>query len=659
MISHPVFPEVVFKNKFKRLQRSIVCKLVIGLKVLLCAVNSKYIHSNPAVYSLKCSFLHYCDLYNPACGRQIEIQIREFTINDAYDAVITDIASAAPDVIAFSVYLWNIEYITRLCCDLRIILPERYIILGGPEISFGTGHTSLSHENYDYIISGEGERAFYALLLWLYTGMSSACRKDCQPAARYLSQTTREVNFSDKMQVSVDGVPESFAFCVCGQTVCCAPITDLSEIPFIYNKDNIGRFRNRIVYYEASRGCPYRCAYCLSAACGKVRLLPIERVYQDIFFFYENRVGQVKFVDRTFNCIRDRAYAIIRFIAEQYQERQQRGDNPETHFHFEAAADLLDNEFIKFINQLPPGLIQFEFGIQSANKEVLEACDRGGKILKLFRNISQLVMGGTVNVHVDLIAGLPHETLALFRKSFNETYALKAHQLQLGFLKLLAGAPLNHMQQEHAYVFSKYPPYEIIRNQYLSYQEIIRLKQVEDVLERYYNSNRFSASLDYLMPYFNSPFDFYDALGQFYKEEGYLFQPISSRKMYDLLLMFADKTGSNGKFYPMGKASCQFELQQLKRNLLYDYFCSDSSDLPPESLRELWRPERTCRETAARLKQQADLFFGSEAEVRKEIKGAGYAVRFIAGNAYLFDYSKRNAVTNRYPCILIPPEYMS
>ncbi len=554
--------------------------------VLLCALNSQFVHSNLAVHSLACASRNYAEQY----GIKLEaIWIKEYSINDGYDRIRYSILECRPNVVAFSVYLWNVSIVAKLVGDVRKALPDCQIVLGGPEVSFG--NATIGEDDYDYLIVGEGERAFFTFLA---------------------------------VRANPDFViPDFFGYRCLGKRISANPVENLAELPFPYQEENVPLFTNRILYYEASRGCPFRCAYCLSSACGSVRLLPEERVFHDIDCFLSAGVPQVKFVDRTFNCQPERAYRIIQYILQQSKRKQ-------TNFHFEVAGDLFRPALLELLREAETGRIQLEIGIQSTYQPALQASSRIANLEKCFQNIRTLLEPANIHIHVDLIAGLPYETLALFRRSFCQVYELGAHQVQLGFLKLLSGAPFHSMVEEHAYCFSAVPPYEILSNRYLSVNDLLELKRVEYVLDRYYNSGRFATALSYLLPFFEDAYELYRRLGLFYQERGYLFQPLSSRRTYDALAEFAAGLLPDG-----GK--------KLKCCLLFDYFSSDWSDLPPESLRELWTPERRCRE-----------------KVQNWMKGKGLSpgknqtVRLVGQDAYLFRYEEKNPVTGRFSSCFLP-----
>ena len=537
-------------------------------KILLCALNSQYIHSNPAVWSLKTAAEQYAGEYQIDLP---EIEIGEYTINDSHGQVLGSILRKEPDILGFSVYIWNVGRIQALLEDIRAVLPKCQIILGGPEVSFGT--PQIPAHLYDHVLAGEGERTFFALLLRLLGVESPKGFDSHRPLAG-------------------------------------------EEIPFIYSDENIGCFEKRIVYYESSRGCPFSCAYCLSGAEDRVRFKPLEQVYKEIDFFVRHKVPQVKFVDRTFNCNPVRSKKILAYILE-------RAGNTSMNFHFECAGDLFDEEQLAVIRQAPKGLFQFEIGIQSTYEPALCAACRKTDIRKVFTNVERLMEKGNANVHVDLIAGLPEENYARFSQSFNEVYALKAHQLQLGFLKILKGATLNQMVDRYGYVFSKNPPYEILQNHSLTNEEILRMKAVEDVLNRYYNSGRYGRTLSFLAEKSSAPWALYEDLSRWFLEKGLLGRGISARNASEELLAYAVNR------YPE-------ERETLCWCLLEDFYRADPSDVVPISLKPYHKPAALARKMVPDCP-------------------SGQTVRFIREQIYFIDYGKKDPVTGLFSMDLFCP----
>ena len=546
--------------------------------IKICAVNSKFIHSNLAVHSLAHYYYRLCKEVNIEYA---EIKIHEYTVNDVYKNVLLSVLSDNPEIIAFSVYIWNIEFVAKLCGDIKKISPQTKIILGGPEVSFDI---SLDENIYDYIIAGEGERAFFCLI--------------------------NEIRGND-----IAYYKEKSDFRIDGKKITCKEIENLSEIPFVYAQTDINLFRDRIIYYESSRGCPFSCSYCLSACGNGVRYLPLERVYSDIdFFIKKEAVKQVKFVDRTFNSNKNRAFAIFEYIINNAVS-----DKRDINFHFEICADLFDENMINLLSTAKSGLIQFETGIQTTNEKTLELCARKTDIKKCFDNINQLLKQGNINIHVDLIAGLPADTFESFKDAFNQVYSLNAHQFQLGFLKLLKGAPINNQIQQYGYRFSEYPPYEILRNADISHEELSTLNRIEIALDKFYNSRRFESSLNYLInccDCFESPFDFYLHLSSYLMQRDLLYRPLSLENLYSILLDFAISYK-------------EIDIAYLKEMLLLDYHRSDIYDKPPKAVRDIWEPYKNYKSTAIH-------------------ENANLTARKIGQRYYYFDYSKKNSVTNQY-----------
>lgn len=460
------------------------------MKTLLVAVNAKYIHSNPAVRCLK----EYAVKHHT---REIgEIEIAEYTINQQIEFIIAKIAAQKPDVIGFSCYIWNYEYIRKICKSLSHILPHTVMVLGGPEVSYHCDR-ALSECHANYCISGEGEILFMNLIEDIAAGNPP---KEAILGHGYSNDTV-----------------------------------DLGDIPFIYH--DMAEFQNRIIYYETSRGCPFRCAYCLSSIKGSdapVRFLPMERVYADLDFFLENKVPQVKFVDRTFNCDKGRALEIIEYIKAH--------DNGITNFHFEVAAELLDDALIASLQDARFELFQLEIGVQSTNPPTLKAIHRFTQPDKLRDIISRLQKNRNIHLHLDLIAGLPHEGITEFARSFDFVYSLKPQQFQLGFLKVLAGSAMEQMSEKYGIVYADYPPYEVLFTNDLPYEDVQVLKAVENVVELYYNSGRFQKTLHFFEVLFAEKnltyYELYHRLGLFYQQNGYADSSQSILKQYEILREF-------------------------------------------------------------------------------------------------------------------------
>ena len=462
------------------------------MKIILTALNAKYIHSNLAIRSLA----NYCS------NTPHSIIIKEFTINDHEHTVLSGIFKEAPDMVCFSYYIWNKNLTLSLVDSLKKTLPHVIIVLGGPEVTDNEADIMEGHP-VDIIVTGEGEVPF-SMLLDYFAGEI----KDLSiiPGITYRDTDNR--------------VTKSM-----GQS----KLIPLDELPNVY-EDNIHMLKNKIIYYETSRGCPFSCAYCLSGKESRPRFLSLKRCYVELQFFLDNRVNQVKLIDRTFNCNKAHAMAIWQYLIEH--------DNGHTNFHFEIAADLLDTEMLTLLETARSGLFQFEIGIQSTHRPTLCAIKRKANLEACFFNIEKLVKMGNIHTHVDLIAGLPLEGFTAFKESFNAVYSLNADHIQLGFLKLLQGSALRQCAAEYGIVYKNAAPYEVLLTADLSYQEIIRLKATEEMLKLYFNSGRYKATLKWVVGLFQSPFDFYEQLADYFEKQGYDQIGHTKWRQYDILYEF-------------------------------------------------------------------------------------------------------------------------
>lgn len=474
------------------------------MKFLLTGVNAKYIHSNPALYSLR-AYSVYRDEHLSS-----EIEIAEYTINQQISAVLADIYERKPDVIAFSCYIWNWEMIQEAAEEVHKIFPDMPIWLGGPEVSFNAEEILEKMPFLTGIMVGEGEETFYELL-------TSYVNDEWKEKV----QSIRGIVYRDWTGVIRTNEERG--------------LTDLSSLPFFY--DDMADFRNRIIYYESSRGCPYRCSYCLSSIDKKVRLRDLNLVYRELDFFLKNQVPQVKFVDRTFNCNHAHAQAIWQYIRDN--------DNGVTNFHFEISADILNEEELALLETMRPGLVQLEIGVQSTNPETIREIRRVMDAEKLAGIVKRIRSGQNVHVHLDLIAGLPYEDFASFRNSFNDVYAMEPEQLQLGFLKVLKGSHMKEMEKEYGIACLSRPPYEVLYTKWLSFEDVLRLKKVEEMVELYYNSNQYTHVLPVLVRAFETPFDMFLAMAEYYEEKGYFYQSPARSYRYQILLDFAVKADAD------------------------------------------------------------------------------------------------------------------
>ena len=454
------------------------------MKILLGAVNAKYIHSNPAVYSLRAYAIE-----TGRCKKE-EIQVAEYTINHRLEDIRSDLFRRSPQFVGFSCYIWNISLIRSLIPDLVRILPGVPIWLGGPEVSFDCGEILRTMPQVKGIMRGEGEETF-ASLAQLYEETKMAP--------------------SDLQLSAIDGISFRGEDGEIIETPDREPLA-LDRIPFYYKDIPPEQMEHRIVYYESSRGCPFSCAYCLSSVEKGLRFRSLSKVLEELDYFLEQKVPQVKFIDRTFNCKKSHAMAIWNHILEK--------DRGITNFHFEIAADLLDEEELELLGQMRPGLVQLEIGVQSTNPETLKAIHRPTDLKKIGRTTARINEGKNIHQHLDLIAGLPFEDFASFQNSFNQVYAMRPEQLQLGFLKVLNGSPMEAMANEYGIVSSPNPPYEVLFTPWLSYKEVLALKGVEEMVEVHYNSRQFVTAMSLMEREFASPYEMFEALARYYEREG-------------------------------------------------------------------------------------------------------------------------------------------
>lgn len=486
------------------------------MKFLLVALNAKYIHSNPALYSLRA---------HAGEALQLHVELAEYTINHMFSDVLGDIYKRRPDVIGFSCYIWNIETVLPLVKELKKLIPTVPIWLGGPEVSYDAPELLQKYPEITGIMVGEGEETFRELLAYYLEAHGGKCDETGVGA----EGARRKKALSDIPGLCLQsGYTEARA------------LTDLSELPFLY--EDLGMFENRIIYYESSRGCPFRCSYCLSSIDKKVRLRELDTVKKELQFFLDKKVPQVKFIDRTFNCNHAHATAIWRYILEH--------DNGVTNFHFEISADLLNEKELELLGKMRPGLVQLEIGVQSTNPDTLAAIHRNMDVDKLTHIVARINQGKNVHQHLDLIAGLPYEDYDSFGASFDRVYAMKPEQLQLGFLKVLKGSEMADRAEEFGISYMDRAPYEVLFTKWLSFEEVQKLKRIEEMVELYYNSNQFRYTLRFLERAFSSAFRMYEALAEYYEEQGYVVNSPARSYRYQVLLSFACRwDGENEAIY--------------------------------------------------------------------------------------------------------------
>lgn len=545
------------------------------MKILLAAVNAKYIHSNPAIYSLRAF----------AKDWQAYTEIAEYTINQLPEEILSDLYERKPDVIAFSCYIWNRSMIAYLLRELKKILPDVALWIGGPEVSYDAPIVLREFPELTGVMVGEGERTFADLCRY-YAGGEGDLR-------------------------SISGLclPDT------GMTPPRA-LTDLDDIPFFY--DDLSVFDNRILYYETSRGCPYRCSYCLSSIDKTVRFRSLEKVFHELDFFLANNVMQVKFIDRTFNCDRERARSIWRYL--------KRNDNGITNFHFEIAADLLDDEDIALLQSLRAGQVQLEIGVQTTNIDTLSAIRRVMRVDHLRDTVARLRKNKNIHIHLDLIAGLPEEDLASFRKSFDDVYRMGCEDLQLGFLKVLKGSFMEANAEAYDLRYLSEPPYEVLSTQWLSYADLLELKRVERVLEIYHNTNQYRAMLGQLERETDSPYDLYLRLADFYRAQGCEQNRPSRMEKFRVLLDFA--------------IARRPENAELYRELLtFDAYARDRCKRRPDFAADLIPYKEAIRRTDAKKEDHVDVFFYPVwQDDPRERRNEPYYV--------IFDYDHRDLLTN-------------
>ncbi len=481
------------------------------MKILLTAINAKYIHSNLAVYSLQA--------YAAAHGHKIERA--EYTINNQLEDILEKIYRQKPDVLLFSCYIWNIEYVKELVSEFHKLRPDVPIWVGGPEVSFETERFLRENPAVTGIMMGEGERTLTELCDYF-----KQCEQDTQFTTKNREEVQTELvrahaenekrtgdlsEIKEKMLEKIDGI----SYRRSDGTVEIQPLRSLlpmDELPFCYA--NLKDFEHRIIYYESSRGCPFSCSYCLSSVDKKLRFRSLPLVYKELQFFIDAKVPQVKFVDRTFNCQHEHAMGIWKYIKEH--------DNGITNFHFEISADLLREDELELISDMRPGLIQLEIGVQSTNGDTIREIHRTMRLEEVYRAVNRVKAGKNIHQHLDLIAGLPFEDYQRFQQSFNDIYALHPQQLQLGFLKVLKGSYMYEHAQEYGLVYRSRPPYEVMSSKWVSYDEMLEIRLVEEMLELHYNSGQFLTYLAVLEQKYDSVFQMFLDMGHYYRSNGYL-----------------------------------------------------------------------------------------------------------------------------------------
>lgn len=590
------------------------------MKVLLAAVNAKYIHSNLGIYSLKA----YAD--KTLMGRA-EVELAEYTINHQRDLILQDIFRRKPDVIGFSCYIWNIEYVKAVAADLRKVRPSLPIWLGGPEVSYDAGTFLAENPYITGIMRGEGEETFAQLLCCYVDNWSanfSNSGKLFGSSSNALEPDKGLACFYKELE-QIPGLLFRLSDGVLADTGIRA-VMDLSDIPFPYCHVNMSELEHRIVYYESSRGCPFSCSYCLSSIDKTVRFRDLKLVKEELSFFLAAGVPQVKFVDRTFNCKKSHAMAVWQFIQEH--------DNGVTNFHFEIAADLLDGEALALLGKMRSGLVQLEIGVQSTNQDTLKAIRRRTDIDKIRGIVSAVNSGRNIHQHLDLIAGLPYEDLESFRNSFNQVYSMEPEQLQLGFLKVLKGSYMEEASSSYALAFSSCPPYEILSTRWISYQDILELKGVEEMVEVYYNSKQFTTTIQMLGREYDTPYEMFLDMADYY--QGMRLDSVNHSRIarYEILYRMIERTAGLDKMDP------------YRDSLITDLYLR-------ENIKK--RPFFACDQTQYKNRIR-DFFKQEEANPRYLTRYGGYDYRQMLkmahvealsdGRMVLFDYMDRDPLTS-------------
>lgn len=569
------------------------------MKVLLTAINAKYIHSNLAVYSLKA--YAECNLTEKT-KECTEIELAEYTINQQTDDILQDIYKKKPDMLCLSCYIWNLNYVEEIVHEIHKLLPEMLIWVGGPEVSYDGPAVLTRLPEIDGVMKGEGEKTF------------------CDLVEFYNNKENERT--LDRIEGIVYRKGEEICENAWRKTM------DLSEVPFVYH--DMKEFEHKIIYYESSRGCPFSCSYCLSSIDKCLRFRNLDMVKKELQFFIDHKVPQVKFVDRTFNCKHDHAMAIWSYIMEH--------DNGVTNFHFEVSADLLNEAELELMSHMRPGLIQLEIGVQSTNEKTIREIRRTMKFEEVARIVKQINGYGNIHQHLDLIAGLPYEDYESFHKSFVDVYALQPEQLQLGFLKVLKGSYMEEQKENYGLVYKGRPPYEVLYTRWLPYEDTLRLKGIEEMVEVYYNSRQFCYTLPWLERQFPDAFCMFEELAVYYEKHGLHLLNHSRTSRYEILLDFA------------GEKDAQ-HLEQYRQLLILDFYLRENAKNRPEFAGEELLDKEEERRFYDREAEERKYLGDYETSEKRKLRKMTHLEKFswdVMGNMesrtvlLLFDYQKRN-----------------
>ena len=574
------------------------------MKTVLVAINAKYIHSNLAVYSLRS--------YARTFG--YEPELLEFTINQQKDQILKGIYEAKPDLLCFSCYIWNLSYAEEIIEDIKKILPKVTIWAGGPEVSYDAPKFLKRHPEIDGIMCAEGEKTLTELISYYEVGKSQGKSLD-----------------------GINGIVYQE-----NKTIHQTPLRDIMNMDdLVFPYEDLKDFEHKIIYYESSRGCPFSCSYCLSSIDKKLRFRSFSLVEKELEFFLAHKVPQVKFVDRTFNCKKSHAMAIWTYIKEH--------DNGITNFHFEIAADLLTEDEIALIQTMRPGLIQLEIGVQSTNEKTLAEIHRKTDFEEITRKVKAVQRGENVHQHLDLIAGLPYENYESFGRSFNDVYALKPEQLQLGFLKVLKGSYMAEAAEGYGCVHKAKPPYEVLGTRWLSYEEILKLKGVEEMVEVYYNSGQFQKTIRAMEHLFETAFSMYEELADFYEKNGYNEVSHTRIRRYEILQEFLREKEAN--------------LEYFKQLMIFDLYARENMKTRPQWANDLSAYKIQILDFYKKEEETPELLTDYQGyQARQTIKMTHIEVftyDVINENeekgAYpvLFDYKKRSPLTNDAKAVFV------
>ena len=591
------------------------------MKIVLTAINAKYIHSNLAVYSLRAYAAPYKD----------EIEIAEYTINQQLDDILMDIYKKKPDILCFSCYIWNLTYVEELIREVKKIFPNLPIWVGGPEVSYDAKDVLTRLPEVTGVMCGEGEETFLELLDYYHADLETWAQSGHDISADDL-WVRESVSEATRSLSQIAGIAYRDAEGEIVQNEWRKTI-DLSSVPFVYQ--DMDDFKNKIIYYESSRGCPFSCSYCLSSVDKCLRFRDLELVKKELQFFIDEEVPQVKFVDRTFNCKHQHAMEIWTYLMEH--------DKGITNFHFEVAADLLNEEEIQLIEKMRPGLIQLEIGVQSTNEETIREIRRTMKFSEVARIVKRINQNGNVHQHLDLIAGLPYENIESFQKSFDDVYRLHPEQLQLGFLKVLKGSYMEEMKDAYGLVYKSGPPYEVLYTKWLTYRDVLVLKKVEEMVEVYYNSGQFAYTLRHLEKEFESPFQLYLELGNYYEEQKLHLVSHTRVARYEILLAFIKERNT--------------EREEFYRELLtFDLYLRENAKNRPDFAGEYTVSKEFMNEFYEREAEQHQYLRGYEKYDKRQLRKMTHIEEFrydVLGDGeeekirILFDYENRSRLTHQ------------